>query len=184
MGKRVQKTEKRDLFGWLLLLLLFLMLFFVGITVWTVFFRPDPQPPNIVLTPDKAPEQPEQNAQPIPGDKPEESTPSTSGSVSLTYSDQVTIDLSRAEASLLFANPGRSNRDLVLQIVVQDVILVQSGTLEPGNQVKTLSLLSGAAEMLSPGGYEGTFMVHYYDRDTGERELVNTRIPVSITVKK
>ena len=184
MGKRVKKTETRYFLGWLLLLLLLLVLFFAGVAVWTVCFRPEPQPPDIVLTPDIAPEQPEQNAQPIPGDKAEEKEPSTGGSVSLTYSDQVTIDLSREEATLLFANPGRSNRDLVLQIVVQDVVLVQSGTIEPGNQVKTLTLLSGTAEMLRPGGYDGNFMVHYYDRNTGEREMVNTEIPVSITVKK
>jgi len=184
MGKRVKEDEKQDRRGWLVLLLLLLVLFFAGVAAWAVFFRPEPQPPEVVLTPDKAPEQPEENAEPIPGDKPNESPASKGGSVTLTYSDQVTIDLSREDASLLFANPGRSSRDLVLQIVVQENILAQSGTLEPGNQVKTLSLLPGAAAMLSPGGYEGNFMVHYYDRITGAREVVNTAIPIFITVKK
>lgn len=184
MGKRVKQRELRDLLGWLHLLLLLLILVFAGAAVWSVCFRPEPQPPDIILTPDIAPEQPEQNAQPIPGDKAEEKESSAGGSVSLTYSDQVAIDLSREEANLLFANPGRSNRNLVLQIVVQDIVLVQSGTLKPGNQVKTLTLLSGAAEMLRPGGYDGSFIVHYYDRNTGKREMVNTEIPIYITVKR
>ena len=49
---------------------------------------------------------------------------------------------------------------------------------------RSYQFLEDTAEMLRPGGYDGNFMVHYYDRNTGEREMVNTEIPVSITVKK
>ena len=70
----------------------------------------------------------------------------------------------------------------MLQIVVQDEIIVQSGLLKPGNQVTALELLDGAAGKLSAGGYEGKFAVLYYDPDTGEKAVVNTEIPVTITV--
>ena len=163
----------------LILLLLLITLGAVCVTVWALFFR-DTGP---VLAPDYAPQQMEQNAEPIPddtGDKME--NPEGGGAVSLTYSHQVTIDLSDKAASLYFANPGKSNQDMVIQIAIQDTIILQSGTLKPGNQVKMLNLLEGAEEMLQPGGYEGKFIVLYYDPISGEKSMVNTEIPITINV--
>ncbi|MDM8247267.1 hypothetical protein QUW49_01230 [Lacrimispora saccharolytica] len=151
----------------------------VCITVWALFFR-DTGP---ALTPDYAPQEEEQNAEPIPDDSGEKlEDPEDGSSVSLTYSRDVTISLSEKEASLLFANPGKSNQDMVLQIVVQGEVIVQSGTLKPGNQVTTLALIDGMGEKLSAGTYEGNFVVLYYDPETGEKAIVNTEIPITITV--
>ena len=151
----------------------------VCITVWALFFR-DTGP---TLTPDYAPQEEEQNAEPIPDDSGEKlEDPEDGSSVSLTYSREVTISLSEKEASLLFANPGKSNQDMVLQIVVQGEVLVQSGTLKPGNQVTALALMDGMDEKLSAGTYEGNFVVLYYDPETGEKAIVKTEIPITITV--
>ena len=106
------------------------------------------------------------------------------GSVSLSYSDKITIDLSDGQATLMFANPGKSNQDMVLQIVIRDTVIVQSGTLSPGNRVTTLDLLPGAEKRLVPGGYDGKFAVFYYDEKTGEKAMVNTEIPISITIEE
>jgi len=152
----------------------------VGVTVWAVFFRD-----NTILAPDYAPVEKEEHAETIPGDTGEKmESEKGGGSVSLSYSDNVTIDLSDRQASLLFGNPGRSNQDMVLQIVIQDTVIVQSGTLSPGNQVSTLDLLPGAEKRLIPGGYEGKFVVFYYSVETGEKAMVNTEIPVSITIQE
>ena len=35
-----------------------------------------------------------------------------------------------------------------------------------------------------PGGYEGKFAVFYYSVETGEKAMVNTEIPVSITIQE
>ena len=153
----------------------------VCITVWALFFRDSGG--QQVLTPDYAPQKQEQNAETIPddtGDKME--NPQGGGAVSLTYSNEVTIDLSDKAAGLYFANPGKSNQDMVLQIVIQDTVILQSGTLSPGHQVKLLNLLEGADDMLQPGGYEGKFIVLYYDQTSGEKSMVNTEIPITINV--
>ena len=151
----------------------------VGITVWALFFR-DTGP---TLAPDYAPQEMEQHAESIPNDEGGKmDTPEGGGSVSLTYSNKVTIDLSDKMAALYFANPGKSNQDMVIQIAIQDTVILQSGTLVPGQQVKLLDLLEGAEEQLSPGGYEGKFIVLYYDQTTGEKAMVNTEIPITITV--
>ena len=127
----------------------------LGVTMWALFFRDS-------------------------GEKMEK--PEGGGAVSLTYSNEVTIDLSDKAAGLYFANPGKSNQDMVLQIVIQDTVILQSGTLSPGHQVKLLNLLEGAEEMLQPGGYEGKFIVLYYDQTSGEKSMVNTEIPITINV--
>ena len=163
----------------LILLLLLITLSAVCVTVWALFFR-DSGP---ALAPDYAPQEMEQNAESIPDDSDEKmAKPEGGGSVSLTYSNKVTIDLSDKAAALYFANPGKSNQDMVIQIVIQDTVILQSGTLSPGNQVKILNLLEGAEDMLQPGGYEGKFIVLYYDLTSGEKSMVNTEIPVTINV--
>lgn len=171
-----QKQDKQSL---LIFILLLITVTALCVTVWALFFRK----PDVVLAPDYAPAAEEVNARPIPDDagKPAEARPG-SGSVSLTYSNVVAIDLSRKNAALLFANPGRSNQDMVLQIVIQDTVILQSGRITPGNQVTELELDGDAAGRLRPGGYEGSFLIFYYDQTSGEKAVVNTEIPISVTV--
>lgn len=153
----------------------------VAITVWSLFFR-ESQP---VLAPDYAPQIEERNAETIPDDPGEKlDQPKGGGSVSLTYAKEVSIDLSDKKASLIFANPGKSNQDMVLQVVIQDQVIIQSGTLKPGNQVTSLDLLDGTAGKLAVGGYEGKFVVFFYDQSTGEKAVINTEIPISISVNE
>ena len=153
------------------------------VTMWALFLREPDDSNKIILAPDYAPQNKEENAETIPddtGDKME--NPQGGGAVSLTYSNEVTIDISDKAAGLYFANPGKSNQDMVIQIAIQDTIILQSGTLSPGNQVKQLNLLEGAEDMLQPGGYEGKFIVLYYDQTSGEKSMVNTEIPITINV--
>lgn len=174
------EKEKRDHSKLLILFLLLITLICICITVWALFFRETP-----TLAPDYAPQQTEEHAEMIPNDSGEQfRSPDGGGSVSLTFTDQVTIDLSKETASLLFANPGKSNQDLVLQIVIRDTVIVQSGTIVPGKQVRTLDLLDDAAGQLSPGGYDGKFVVLYYDPDSGEKAILNTEIPITVTVNE
>lgn len=175
------QTEKKNNTKWLILLLLLITLIAIGVTVWALFFRSS----GPALTPDYAPVETEANAESIPDDSGDKmDSPQGGGSVSISYSTNVTIDLSEKTASLYFANPGKSNQDMVVQVVVQDTILVQSGTLSPGNQVTTLNLLDGAEKQLSPGGYDGKLVILFYDETTGEKAVVNTEIPVTITVNQ
>lgn len=171
-----KQAHKQEKLMWALLLITVAA---VATTVWALFFRQT----EGVLMPDYAPVETEVHAQPIPDDRPQQNQaqPGT-GSVSLTYSNQVTVSLGNKTASLLFANPGNSNQDMVLQLLIQDTLIFQSGRLTPGNQMKTLELEPDAEKRLTPGGYEGCFMVYYYDTVSAEKAIVNTQIPVSVTV--
>lgn len=164
----------------LIIALILLLLITIGITIWALFFRNT----TPVLAPDYAPQQTEENAEPIDDDSDGEKLQQQQGggAVSLTYSKEVTIDLSDKTANLMFANPGKSNQDMMIQIVIQDTVIVQSGLLTPGYQVTKLELFDNAK--LSSGTYEGKFVVLYYQKDTGEKAMLNTEIPLTITVKE
>jgi hypothetical protein len=177
------KNESKPEYGhhkWIVILLLLLLAVTVSITVWALFFRDT----TTTLAPDYAPQQVEENAETIEdeseGEKLEQQE--GGGAVSLTYSREVEIDLSEKKAKLLFANPGKSNQDMMVQIIIQDTAILQSGLLSPGYQVTTLDLFDKVE--LSSGTYEGKFVVYYYQRDTGEKAMLNTEIPLTITVKE
>ncbi len=151
----------------------------VAVTIWTLFHRPK----NVILIPDYAPVETEAHAEPLPGDKqnPTESS-ANGGFVSLIYSNTAAINLEDRSISLLFGNPGNSNQDMVIQIIIQDTLIVQSGRITPGHQVTRLDLPETVNEYLQPGGYEGTLCVHYYSMENAEKALVTTDIPIQITV--
>ena len=154
----------------------------VGVTVWALFFR---EQQTVVLTPDYAPQEEEINIEAIPGDSGEKmESEEGGGSVSLSYSNEATRDISDKKAYVYFANPGKSNQDMVLQIVISEEVILQSGTIVPGYKVSELDLLKDAEKMLSPGGYDGKFVVLYYSPESGEKAIVNTEIPIHITVRE
>ena len=139
---------------------------------------------HTTLAPDYAPVNEEKYAEDIgdDGDKKLDQAEG-GGAVSLTYSTDVDISLDKKLATLFFANPSKSNQDMVLQIVVHDVVVAQSGTISPGKQIGKMDLLSSGARKLQAGGYDGKFVVLYYQPDTHEKTIVNTDIPVKITVR-
>ena len=178
--KNDEKKENKK--KWLLLLLLLLItIAAMSLSVWAVWFRDS----TIVLAPDYAPQQIEENAEPVGDDGDEKlSQPEGGGAVGLTYAKEVDISLSDKSATLQFANPTKSNQDMVLQLEIDDVVILQSGRLEPGNMVTTLNLLDGAEKRLAAGGYNGKFVVLYYDRTSREKAVINTEIPVTVTVNE
>ena len=124
----------------------------------------------------------EENIEEMPDEgDPVEST-AGGGSVVLNFSYDVTVDLSDRKATLYFGLPSNSNKDAVLQLIIDDLLVAQSGRLPPGNQVRTLTVEDAAARRLRDGGYNGILKVLYYDDETGERAILDTEIEVSITV--
>ncbi len=151
----------------------------VAVTVWALFLRGGE---DVVLSPDYAPVEEESNAEVISDDESKLVAPEGGGAASLMYQKTVKVDLSDKKATLLFGNPSKSTQDMVVQLVIQDNVIIQSGLLKPGNRVTSLELLDGKDEMLKEGGYEGKLRVLYYDPVTGEKAILDTEIAVDVTV--
>ena len=176
MTSNTQQEDKKKKKKLLIFLILFILLDIILLVVLLGT--------RTTLAPDYAPVNEEKYAEDIgdDGDKKLDQTEG-GGAVSLSYSTDVDISLDKKLATLFFANPSKSNQDMVLQIVVHDVVVAQSGTISPGKQIGKMDLLSSGARKLQAGGYDGKFVVLYYQPDTHEKTIVNTDIPVKITVR-
>ena len=176
MTSNTQQEDKKKKKKLLIFLILFILLDIILLVVLLGT--------HTTLAPDYAPVNEEKYAEDIgdDGDKKLDQAEG-GGAVSLTYSTDVDISLDKKLATLFFANPSKSNQDMVLQIVVHDVVVAQSGTISPGKQIGKMDLLSTGARKQQAGGYDGKFVVLYYQPDTHEKTIVNTDIPVKITVR-
>ncbi len=181
--KHQRKGKYMTIPKWVVIALIATIIFCLILTIWALFFR---QPASTTpLTPDYAPLEAEKNAEDIEGDDDTKmEAEQGGGAVGITYSSNVIIDLSEKKAALYFANPGKSVQDMVLQIAVQDEIIVQTGTIKPGKQVRVLDLLEGRERLLAEGIYNGKLVAHYYDPETGEKAMLSTEFLITITVRK
>ena len=167
----------RKRYGRLILLLLIIAIIAVIVAVWALFFKDGTE----IIMPDRVPSV-DENIEKLPNDNNQKNeAPADGGAVTLTFSKDVTIENGKAE--LYFANPGKSTHDIVLQIIIRDNVIAQSGAIAPGNQIKTIDLAENVDEMLRKAEYDGKFMVYYYDKQNGEKAVLNTEIPVNISVK-
>lgn len=138
-----------------------------------------------VLSPDIAPSKTDKYAEPMDdGSQGTMESPDGGGAASLAYTKNVAINLSTEKARMMFGNPSRSNQDIIVQVIIQDTVIAQSGLITPGNKVTTLDLVPKIKSSLSEGTYIGKYLVLFYDRETGEKEIVTTEIAVNITVEK
>lgn len=151
-----------------IILLLLIIIIAICIIIWALFFRFDD-----VINPDYPPIDTEENQHPIDDDNGVDlNPPEGGGAVNLTYLADVRVDLSEEEATLMFANPDGSNQDMMLTLVIDDLIVLKTDRITPGNMVTELPLLEGVADRLSIGGYDAKFVVYLYDCETGERAIV------------
>ena len=150
----------------------------INVSVWAVWFRQTAAEPV-----DYAPRQADQNAEPIESEEPGEQVGTTGGggAVSLIYAKEVTLNLDTKTASILFQNPSKSNQDMSLQIVIDKKVIAQSKKLTAGYKLNKLTEVD--TDKLTAGKYDGRFVVLYYNTDTGEKAVINTEIPVKITVE-
>lgn len=149
-------------------------------------------PPKTVLNPDypSVPEEP--NRKPTGDTLTPMESESGGGAVALNYSDKVTYSLSTRLVQLQFANPGSSNHAFIIQLIVygntndmgvtDEYLLAESGVLKPGFLVEQLAGSLDDNLILSQGVYKGVMRLLFYNPDTGEKSIVNTEIPVDITV--
>lgn len=116
------------------------------------------------------------------------------GAVAMSYSDKVGYDMSTGAVTLSFANPGSSTQAMVLQIIVYggvnedtgkpaEYLLAESGILPPGYYVEQIKATVEEGVTLTTGVYSGVMRVLFYNEQTGEKAIVNTDIPVNITVR-
>lgn len=150
----------------------------VCVAVWALWFRAPEAPAEQEISPVA-----DEHLTPT-DDGNDEKMPQAEGggAVNITYSNQVTISLADAAAAVQIANPTRSNQSMVIQLMIQDVNVGQSGAIPPGNQLSLISLTENIT--LEPGIYDGTFHILFLDPETNEQASLTANIPINIVVKE
>ncbi|MBR2388068.1 MAG: hypothetical protein IKB02_04800 [Clostridia bacterium] len=105
------------------------------------------------------------------------------GAVGLTYQTDVTVSIGSGSVGLFFANPSRSVDNLSIVLYVDGFRVAESGVIQPGNQITTLTLNEvGTRTIKDLGAREGKILVEFYNAETNEKAVVNTEIPVRVIV--
>ncbi len=137
------------------------------------------------IVPDYAPGVIDTNAIKTPDDGSKMNKSEGGGSVSLSYSNVVSVDLSKKEIKMYFKNPSKSTQAMVIQVILEsgneEYIIGQTDRVPSGYTVYNTKFLDIVS--LKAGGYTGRFNVMYYDEETEEKAIVNTNIPIKIDVK-
>ena len=149
----------------------------ICVAVWALFFRA----PETPTDPEVSPVADEHLTPTDDGDDEKMPQAEGGGAVNITYSNEVTISLADAAATVQITNPTRSNQSMLIQLMIQDVKVGQSGTIPPGNQLTVIPLDENIT--LEPGKYEGMFHLLFFDVETNQKASLETNIPVKISVR-
>ncbi len=136
------------------------------------------------ITPDYPAPPEDEGAEDVEDDEEKLDAPEGGGAVGMIYSNEVSIDLSDKKATLLFANPNRSTHNVTVQLVVQDVVLAESGLLTPAKRITELALKDGITVPEGVYAQNAKFVVRFYDPETNACSIVNSEIAVTVTVRE
>lgn len=165
----------------LIMLLLVITIISLGVTVYTLLVSKDEE----VIAPDYAKPEIEENAEPFGNQNAEQYEKSENGgAVDIIYEKDVEIDLSENKAYLMFGNPKKSNHNMLVQIIIKDLLVSESGMIKSGNRVKELNLQNDVKDKLISGQYEGEYRIYFYDCVSDEKAMVDVNIPILITVNE
>ena len=148
----------------------------ICVAVWALFFRA----PETPADPEISPVADEHLTPTDDGDDEKMPQAEGGGAVNITYSNEVTISLADAAATVQITNPTRSNQSMLIQLMIQDVKIGQSGTIPPGNQLAVIPLNENIT--IEPGSYDGKFQLLFFDVKTNQQANLTTSIPVTIRI--
>ncbi len=186
MGNENTKNNNKILI--ILIILIAVTIVAVGVTVAVIL---NGNKKVSTIPPDYAPVETDDGMETIEGDDDEKlPVPEGGGSASITWGGSVKVDLSDKSVSLDYQNPGKSNEDALVQVVIinnpddpdDDLVIAQSGRVTPGHRVTSLEVINETEKQLAAGGYNGMLVIHHYDPVTGEKAMVETNLTVTITV--
>lgn len=176
MNEEKERKRSRNV----IILLLLITILAVGITIVVLVRSHSAEAPAF------APQKIDRAAEAMDKSGSKMEAPEGGGAVSLTYSTDVSVSLADKKAEILFENPSKSTKDIVLQLTVagaakgEEALLAQSELIPAGYRLSELQ--TNDAVKLEKGSYDGKFKVLYYDSESREKAIVNTEIPVKITV--
>ena len=106
--------------------------------------------------------------------------PEDGGGAIVICDTEITAHLDTGKIDMDYRNPVSSASAVVLQLLIGDKVVSQSGSIYPGYKLQDMQLLENVK--LQEGGYYGIIKIAFYDPNSGEKALVDTDIEVSVNV--
>ena len=118
----------------------------------------------------------------------DEAVVSEVNSISFKFDETLHIDPDDGRCYLNFENPSYATNKIILSLEVEKsdgsrVTIARSGAIEPGYGLAYLSLNDEGYEMINSGITEGYIELTPYDKSTDDLSMVQTELPVKITIE-
>ncbi len=110
---------------------------------------------------------------------------SMGGVMEVSYSNEIQIDLNNSLINLTYKQGPSTNNTKVQVILVKDdkeYVLAESGEIEPGESLETLTLENSFTSLLQEGVYTGLLRITILNNDSSVANI-NNDIDVTITVQ-
>lgn len=109
------------------------------------------------------------------------------GSVTMVWTLNAEVDLSKGKVDVCFQNPNASTHDVEVELYIvsgdKEVLIARSGRVKAGYALNSMDLRN--ATRLAEGSYKGVYRITGYDPVTGEEAAYMPEIPnVVIKVHK
>lgn len=116
-----------------------------------------------------------------PGSKYEQLViPEGGGGGSVIYTEDIKVDLSSREVSLMFENPKDSHSSVIVHLEIDGKEAAVSGMIPGGYELKKMTLADGVS--LEPGDYTGHLKIDHYDPETGEKAIFVLDVQTQVNV--
>lgn len=154
----------------------------IGVTLWALFLR-DTSEPSKPITPDYPPQGTEDNQKPIEGDDDTKlESPEGGGAVRVEFFPDATASLSEKTIRIIYKNPNASNQNVRVLVKVGETYIAKSELITPGHEIEQLALSDEALSLLQVGGYKAEIHIQFYDPETNEKAMVDSKGELTLTV--
>lgn len=102
------------------------------------------------------------------------------GEVMIVAGQSATVYVNSGTADIYYVNPVSNQSNTQVALRVGDKIVAESGLLEPGYGL--MELTDVHTDGLEYGQTDGCLIIYTYDRETGQRNIIDNEIPLTVTV--
>lgn len=100
--------------------------------------------------------------------------------VTITALSEVNVNVADDTVELFYDNPLSNNMNARVSLKVNDIVIAESGLIEPGYSLYEMHDLN--IQDLAYGTHTGELIIDSFDPKTGERSIVNNSISVDVQI--
>lgn len=116
----------------------------------------------------------------------ERDAPDGENVLSFSFDETLHIDPETGYCYINFGNPSYATNKIVVRLEADNdarTVMAQSGAIEPGHGLRFLNLNADGATLINEGLRKGFIILTPYHNDTDDKSMVDSTLPVKITIE-